>query len=138
MSARAELFQLRRAYWKDIIRQRYEEGGTVKEFCRKHNIKYSTYYAWFLRLRKERPIPVTTSYASTEAPVFAEVTPPLPMSAEAVSVPVATKSAVSLPTPPDAVYIQCGTFRVAVTEHTSVSLLQKTLRVLAEVATDEN
>ena len=40
--------------WRKLILLRYEEGGIVEDFCKRHGFNQSTYYKWLKRLREDR------------------------------------------------------------------------------------
>ena len=39
--------------WRKLILLRYEEGGIVEDFCKRHGFNQSTYYKWLKRLRED-------------------------------------------------------------------------------------
>ena len=104
---------LRMRNWMQIIEQCQASGLTTKDFCAQHSIKTKQYYYWQHKIRihfaGEHPLATTENPTPTWVPLSS-------------ATPV-----------PDSITVRYGAFSLEITEHTSESLLQKTLQLLQKI-----
>ena len=85
----------------------------TKDFCAQHGIKTKQYYYWQHKIRihfaGEHPLATTENPTPTWVPLSS-------------ATPV-----------PDSITVRYGAFSLEITEHTSESLLQKTLQLLQKI-----
>ena len=113
MDAQKITREIRMKHWMQIIAQRQQSGLTVKEFCAQQDIPIKQYYYWQHKIRihfaGEHPLATTENPTPTWVPLSS-------------ATPV-----------PDSITVRYGAFSLEITEHTSESLLQKTLQLLQKI-----
>lgn len=109
--------QYRLLEWAEQIKscQNRPDGMQVKEWCSQNGITKSNYY---YRLRRVRQACLDT---------FPVQTPPSVME----PVPAELLNPISRPSAPNGIDISAGTFKIHVTESTSMELLGNVLKVMA-------
>ncbi|KJK17980.1 hypothetical protein UB46_34425 [Burkholderiaceae bacterium 16] len=58
------------AFWRDLLAQWRNSGGSIRAFCRQHGLAVSTFGLWRKRLNHERQSPVAPPMAMTADTAF--------------------------------------------------------------------
>lgn len=59
----------RAEYWRRLLAEHKQSGGSIREFCQRHGVSDHSFYAWRKRVAKETP--VTFALVETNRPASA-------------------------------------------------------------------